>query len=68
MTSHGYYEPVKNSQNIRERKAVRYQSNVSLQDEKKKLSYATYLEYLTHHKWCVPVVHAQTLKRIRNIL
>ena len=43
---HGLYEPVENSQNIRERKAVRYQSNLFLQDEEK-LPYATYyLEYL----------------------
>ena len=39
------YEPGKNSQDIRPRKAVRYQSNLCLQDEEK-LSYATYLEYL----------------------
>ena len=42
--SHGLNEPVKNSQNIRERKAVKDQSNLSLQDEEK-LFYATYLKY-----------------------
>ena len=35
MFSHGLYEPVKNSQDIRGKKAVRYQSNLSLQDEEK---------------------------------
>ena len=54
------------------RKGVRYQSNLSLQNEEE-LSYATYLEYLKRLgyfkriKWCVPAVHAQILKRIEKI-
>ena len=77
IPSHGLYEPVKNSQDIRERKAVRYESNLSLQDEEK-LSYASYLDYLRDylgyqgrlfkkHRKCTPAVHAQVLNRIKKI-
>ena len=66
------YEPVKNTHD-RERKAIRYQFNLSLQDGNNSHTLPTWNTseirlFQTHHKRCVPAVHAQVLKCIRKVL
>ena len=66
------HEPVKNTHD-RERKTIRYQFNLSLQDGNNSHTLPTWNTlqiklFQTHHKRCLPAVHAQVLKCIRKAL